>query len=101
MVARLHIELDTDALAALCRRYQVRELAFFGSVLRDDFGEESDIDVLVEFQPGARVGLFRFFDLQSELETLLGRKVDLVSKNGLKSVIRDDVLNSAEVIYAV
>lgn len=101
MIARLNIDVNTDDLADICRRYQVRELAIFGSALRDDFGEESDIDVLVEFQPGARVGLFRYFDLQSELERLFGRKVDLVSKKGLKPIIRDEVINTSEVLYAV
>lgn len=101
MIAHRHgIEIDIDALAEVCRRYQVRELSLFGSVLRDDFRRDSDIDVLVEFESGTTIGLFRYFDLASELETVFGRKVDLVTKKGLKRVIRDDVIASSEVVYA-
>lgn len=84
----------------LCREFEVRELALFGSALTERFGPESDYDLLVEFQPEARVGLFRFADLQQRLEELLRRKVDLVSKPGLKPFLRESVLGSAEVIYA-
>ena len=101
IVQRHGIEIDTEALAELCKRYHVRELSLFGSVLRDDFRDDSDVDVLVEFEPEARIGLFRYFDLQSELEGLFCRKIDLVTKRGLKRVIRDDVLASSEVMYAV
>jgi predicted nucleotidyltransferase len=101
IVQRHGIEIDTDALAKLCKRYDVRELSLFGSVLRDDFRDDSDIDVLVEFEPDARIGLFQYFDLESELEGLFGRKVDLVTKQGLKWVIRDDVIRTSEVLYAV
>lgn len=91
---------DMDALIRLCRRYQVAELAVFGSALRDDFRADSDIDLLVEFEPDAPRGLFRFVQLQYDLEDLFGRQVDLVPKDGLKPIIRDDVLASAHVIYA-
>jgi uncharacterized protein len=94
------IAVSRDALAEVCERYDVQELALFGSVLRDDFREDSDIDVLVMFKPGARMGLFRFIDLQRELEKLLGRSVDLVPKDGLKRLVRKQVLESSEVIYA-
>lgn len=100
MAARERIAIPMEQLAALCRRYQVRELSLFGSVLRDDFRDDSDIDVLVEFESQARIGLFRYYDLQMELEQLLGRRVDLVPKRGLKALIRNDVLSSAEVVYA-
>lgn len=97
---RDRIDIAANDLAEICRRYHVRELSLFGSVLRDDFRDDSDIDVLVEFEPDARIGLFKYFDLQEELEELFGRKVDLVEKHGLKRVIRDDVLASSRVIYA-
>jgi uncharacterized protein len=100
MQTRARIDIPLEALASLCSRYQVRELALFGSVLRDDFREDSDIDILVEYEPDAQVGLYEHFDLQRDLEQLLGRKVDLVSKRGLNVVIRDDVLRSSQVLYA-
>jgi uncharacterized protein len=94
----LHIPIE--ALASVCRRYQVRELAVFGSVLRPDHCPESDVDMLVSFQPAARVTFTTLARMQRELEALLGRKVDLVPKDGLKPVIRDHVLATARVLYA-
>ena len=73
-------------------------MALFGSVLRDDFNEESDIDVLVEFEPGAAVGL-NFFSIERELSLLLGRKVDLNTPGFLGKYVRDQILNEAEVQY--
>ncbi len=87
-------------LADLCSRYHVRELAVFGSVLTDRFGSDSDIDILVEFQPEAQIGFVAMAKMQRELASLLGRQVDLVPKNGLKPLIRRSVLSSARVIYA-
>ena len=87
-------------IAELCRRYEVRELALFGSALGDSFREDSDVDLLVAFEPEARVGLIKFGELQRELSELLGRKVDLGTKSGLKPLIRDQVLASARVLYA-
>src|SRR5260370_12981701 len=87
-------------IAAICRRYNVRELALLGSALGPEFRQDSDIDLMVEFKSGARVGLLEFSKLQQELETLLCRKVDLVSKRGLKPVIRERVLQQAEAVYA-
>jgi hypothetical protein len=89
-----------EAIGNVCRRYGVRELAIFGSALRDEFGVESDVDFLVEFDPQARIGLIAFAGLQEELTNIIGRKVDVVSKKGLKPVIRDAVLASAEIVYA-
>lgn len=94
------IEVSDRALAELCDRYSVRELSLFGSALDDRFGPESDIDLLVEFVPGTPVGLFELGELQHELEQLLGRKVDLVPKGGLKPVIREAVLGAARVLFA-
>jgi predicted nucleotidyltransferase len=100
MATRSRIDLPLHKIAAICRAYQVRELSVFGSALRPDFRPDSDVDLLVEFEPGARVGLFRFGALQEELQAAVGRNVDLVPKRGLKPLIRDDVLASAEVLYA-
>jgi len=87
-------------LAEFCRRNHIRRLALFGSVLRDDFGPSSDIDVLVEFEPGHVPGL-RFIRLQDELSGLFGgRRVDLVTPKFLNHRIRDEVLKSTEVQYA-
>jgi predicted nucleotidyltransferase len=90
-----------DEISALCREYQVRELSLFGSVLRDDFRDESDIDFLVLFEPEAEIGFLELAGLQHSLADLLGRTVDLVPKKGLKAVIHDEVLASARVIYAL
>ncbi|RIK46696.1 MAG: nucleotidyltransferase [Chloroflexi bacterium] len=95
------MSIDMERLAEICRRYQVRELALFGSVLRDDFSADSDVDVLVEFEPEAFVGLVHLGHLQEDLERVVGRRVDLVPKRGLKLFVRDTVLAEAEVIYAV
>jgi hypothetical protein len=93
-----HIPLEQ--LARFCRRYQVRELALFGSMLRQEHHPDSDVDLLVSFQPGARVTFLTLARMQRELEALWGRKVDLVPKDGLKPVIRDHVLATARVLYA-
>ncbi len=84
----------------ICRNYEVQGLWLFGSALRPDFRGDSDVDLLVEFQPGARVGLLRFNHLKSELENALQWRVDLVPKQGLKPLIRDSVIRSAELVYA-
>ena len=98
MVAQ--IDLPTQEIAAFCQRHHIRNLALFGSVLRDDFGPESDVDVLVEFEPDARVGYQRFFRLQDELTALFGREVDLFTPNSLKPFARETALQSRTVIYA-
>ena len=97
---KVAIDIPLDRIAELCRQYQVRELALFGSVLRDDFGTDSDIDFLVEFEPSAQIGFMTLGRLQAELSELFHRAVDLVPKRGLKPVIRQSVLESAEVVYA-
>jgi uncharacterized protein len=94
-----HIELDRGMVAGLCRRNQIRKLALFGSVLRDDFGPESDVDVLVEFEPNARVGLFRFAAMEHELSEMIGRKADLRTAEELSQYFRDEVVASADAQY--
>lgn len=94
------IPIDRDKIAEFCRRYYIRKLAFFGSVLREDFRPDSDVDVLVEFEPGHVPGL-KFIQIQDELSTILGGwKVDLVTPKFLNRRIRDRVLASAEIQYA-
>ncbi len=89
-----------DQLAEFCRRHHILKLALFGSVLREDFRPDSDIDVLVEFEPGHVPG-FGFIRLQDELSSLFGgRSVDLVTPKFLNRRIRDEVLKSTEVQYA-
>lgn len=90
--------LDRKRLEALCQQQEVQRLAVFGSALRSDFEPASDIDILVEFQPGARVG-FAFFMLQDELSALFGRRVDLNTPAFLGRDIRDTVLAEAETLY--
>jgi predicted nucleotidyltransferase len=95
---RLRDDLPRDALAEFSRRNHIRRLALFGSALRDDFRPDSDLDILVEFEPDARVGL-RFFALQRELTELLGRAVDLNTPAFLSPYFRDQVMAEAEDIY--
>jgi predicted nucleotidyltransferase len=99
-----HIEISYEALARFCEKWNVIELAVFGSVLRDDFRPESDIDVLVTFAPEAKRGLFVLADMQQELSALLGREVDLGTRDGVEQDAnpyrRKGILQSAEVIYA-
>ena len=94
------IEVPRERLAEFCRRHHIRKLAFFGSVLRDDFGPGSDVDVLVEFDDEARVGLITLSAMELELGELLGRKVDLRTPADLSRYFRDEVLRSAETQYA-
>jgi len=94
------ISVDKNKIAEFCRRHHIRKLAFFGSVLREDFQPDSDVDVLVEFAPGQVVGL-RLIQIEEELSQLLGgHKVDLVTPKFLNRRIRDRVLASAQVEYA-
>ena len=95
-----HISLDKDRIAHFCRTNHIRRLSLFGSVLRDDFGPDSDVDVLVEFEPDARVGLIRLAGIEAELSGILGRKADLRTPQELSRYFRDKVVASAEVQYA-
>ena len=83
------INIPKEKIEAFCRRNQIRRLAFFGSVLRDDFSAESDVDVLVEFEPDARVGL-QFFKMEQELSEILGRPVDLNTAGFLSKYFKRD-----------
>jgi hypothetical protein len=100
MILTSGIELPTGRIADVCRRYEVQELSVFGSAARGDLRPESDIDILVDFKPGARIGLVKFASLNEELEGLLGRTVDLVTKPGLKPRVRPHVLGEAQLVYS-
>jgi uncharacterized protein len=97
------LNVTPEQLANFCQQYQIQELSIFGSVLREDFRPNSDIDILVTYQPTAKRGLFEKMNLKEELEILFQRKVDLVSKNAIARsrnwIRRQNILNSAEVIY--
>ena len=97
----VRIEVDRDRIAEFCRQNHIRKLAFFGAVLRDDFSPESDVDVLVEFEPGFRIGLIALSGLEIELSELLGRRADLRTAQDLSRYFRDEVVRTAEVQYAV
>ncbi len=93
--------MPKDKIADFCRRNYIRELALFGSVLRDDFRSDSDVDVLVTFAPGAKIGLFELTHIEQELQAMFGRKIDLAEKPGLRNPFRRHaILKSMEVIYA-
>jgi predicted nucleotidyltransferase len=95
----MEISIPRQRIAEFCRRHHVRRLSLFGSVLRDDFRPDSDIDVLVEFEPGKTPGR-RFFAMQEELSEMLGRKVDLNTPNFLSRHVRDQVMAEASIQYA-
>ena len=102
-LAKRDIQMPSQEIAAFCERWQITELALFGSVLRDDFGPESDIDVLVRFRPTATPTLLDLVRMEDELTRLLGRKADLVEYAAVESsrnyIRRRAILDSAEVIY--
>ena len=92
------IEISEQAIAELCHRHHIHRLALFGSILRDDFRPDSDVDILVEFEPGATPG-FGFIGIQDELSEILGRPVDLHTPASLSKYFRDEVLREAETLY--
>ena len=95
----VRISLDQSKIAEFCRKRHIRRLSLFGSVLREDFGPDSDVDVLVEFEPGHVPGL-DFFTMEMELSEILERKVDLNTPGFLSPTFRREVLAEAEVQYA-
>ena len=95
------IDISENKLAELCRKWRVKELSLFGSILRDDFGPDSDVDVLVTFQPDAPWSLWDLLDMREELQNLFGRTVDLVEKEALRNPFRrHEILNNHKVLYA-
>ena len=98
-MARCSIEIPKAEVADFCRRHHIRRLSLFGSVLRDDFRPESDVDVLIEFEPGHTVGLLKMAGLELELSGILGRNVDLRTPAELSRYFRDEVVRASEVQY--
>lgn len=98
------IPLPADAIRAFCDRWRVTEFALFGSVLRHDFRADSDVDVMVTFEPEARHSFYELVDMQDELEAMFGRPVDLLTRAGVESMVnwyrRRAILNTAKVVYA-
>ena len=92
------VSIPDNLIREFCRQNHIRKLALFGSVLREDFTDESDIDILVEFEPGTKIGL-RFFALEEELSQMLGRKVDLNTPGFLSEHFRPEVVNKAVLLY--
>ena len=104
MTGKAHIEIPKEKIAGFCRKWKIREFALFGSVLRNDFGSDSDIDVLVTFDEDAQHSLFDLVYMEEELKKIFGRNVDLVSRKGIEAsrnyIRRNAILNSAEAVYA-
>ena len=95
------LAIDEEAIAILARHWGIRELALFGSVLRDDFRDDSVVDVLVQFAPDAQHGLFELAELKQNLEELFRRRVDLVERGSLRNPFRrKHILETAKVVYA-
>jgi predicted nucleotidyltransferase len=99
MMEKIRIEIPEEEITAFCQRNHIRKLWFFGSVLRDDFTPDSDIDVLVEFEPDARVGFMTLAGMEIELSELLGRKAEIHTVKGLHPYFRDEVMQEAQVQY--
>jgi predicted nucleotidyltransferase len=95
-----HITIDKERIATFCRRHHIRRLALFGSVLREDFHPDSDVDILVEFDEGHTPGFFGLMAMEDELTAMLGRKVDLRTPGDLSHLFRARVMTEAEVQYA-
>lgn len=93
------IDLPNNSLTEFCQRHRVRRLSLFGSALRDDFGPQSDVDFVVEFEPGAVVGYLKLAEMEMEISSLLGRKADLRTPAELSRYFRDQVLAAAEPLY--
>lgn len=101
MERTLPIHLPLDQIAAFCAQWKIKEFALFGSVLREDFRPDSDIDVLVSFQPGAPWSLWDLMEMQEQLGVILGRPVDLIEKEGLRNPYRrHEILSTRRVVYA-
>lgn len=100
----MKITLPKEKISEFCRKWKIAEFSLFGSVIRDDFGPESDVDVLVSFTTDACWSLLDHVEMQDELKDIFGRKVDLVSRRGIEhsrnTIRRKEILESAEVIYA-
>ncbi|MCX5996771.1 MAG: nucleotidyltransferase family protein [Chloroflexi bacterium] len=100
MKCKRNIEISHRKIARFSRKNHIKRLSLFGSVLRDDFGPESDVDILVEFSPGHTPGYFGLYDMEKELSALLGgRKTDIRTSRDLSRYFRDQVIREARVLY--
>lgn len=103
-MVKSHIELPREKINEFCKKWKIREFSLFGSVLREDFRPDSDIDVLVTFSEDAKHTLFDLVHMEKELKQILGREVDIVSRRGIESsrnyIRRNAIINSAEAVYA-
>lgn len=103
-VAKTQISIDYEKIAEFCQRWQITEFALFGSVLRDDFRPDSDIDVMVQFHPHARPTFCTLDEMEVELKTIFHRDVDLITRQGIETsrnyLRRQEIFSSALVIYA-
>jgi uncharacterized protein len=93
------VNLTKEQIADFCKKNHIKKFAFFGSVLRDDFRPDSDIDILVDLEPGAPIGLFEMADMELQLSDMVGRKVDLRTPQDLSKYFRNKVIEEAEVLY--
>ncbi len=96
----LRIQINREEIARFCRKHAIRKLAFFGSVLRDDFGPDSDVDALVEFESGRKPGYMRLAAMERELSEIIGRNADMRTPQELSKLFREEVVAEAEVQYA-
>ena len=95
------IEVQDSIIISLAKKYRIKELSFFGSILREDFQQDSDIDILVQFDDQVEYSLFDLFEIKEEFENALGREIDLIEKSSLRNPYRrDNILRNAKVIYA-
>lgn len=101
MPSQTRVPLPLERIEAFCRKWRIGELSLFGSVLREDFSSESDIDVLITLSPDAHLSLLDFVEMKEELQEILHRQVDLVSKGGLRNPFRrHEILSTRQVVYA-
>lgn len=100
MAGKTKIEIPRERIAEFCKKHYIRKLSFFGSVISEHFTQDSDVDVLVEFESGQVVGLLRLAGMELELSEILGRKVDMRTPADLSRYFREEVLSSAEIQYA-
>lgn len=99
-MTRAKICIPKDRIAQFCRKHHIQTLSLFGSVLRSDFGPDSDVDVLVEFKAGTRIGLIRLTGLEIELGEILGRKVDLNTPGFISNYFRSEIMAERDILYA-
>ena len=95
----LRLPISRDKIAAFCEKNEIQKFSLFGSVLRDDFGPESDVDVLAEFRPGVRFGLFELMDMQDELSAIVGRRAEIFEFRSLRPRMQEEVAGTMELFY--